>query len=307
MRPVLIVLLILAAAFGLLVTSKYWTDSGPGPVAGTDHAVEDSNPDGAVPRAPTGDGPVVTIFAAASTAAAIDEIGQIYERDVAVDIVVVPAASSVLARQIAQGAPADIFISANTEWANYLIEEGITNPESRRILMTNRLALVAPKTGEWSNEAGSGTVWNPDATLAEQLSTMISLGRLAICEPQNVPCGQYARQTLEALGLWTEARDNLAIGNNAEATLAWIERGEVPGGLVYMTDAVASKNVDLVTFVPDGLHHPILYDAVLLNKSDNHVWEFVKFMNTTLAQRVLMAAGFIPTEIVEINTRSESP
>jgi molybdate transport system substrate-binding protein len=303
MRQRLIVLILALGAVGLLAASLYWPD----PIPGSDQVVNAADSEALVPQAPKGDGPLITIFAAASTASTIEEIAQIYEQDNAVDITVVPAASSVLARQIAEGAPADIFISANTEWADYLIDQGITDPQSRRILMTNRLALVAPKSGEWSNEAGIGTSWDPEATLTEQISTMITLGRLAVCEPESVPCGQYAKQTLEALGLWTQAQHNLAISNNAQATLAWIERGEVPGGLVYMTEALASKGVDRVAFVPDGFHEPILYDGVLLNKEDSDVQAFAQFLQGTVALRILIAAGFIPTEIVEINTQSSAP
>jgi len=303
MRQRLIILLLAAAAVGLLVASLYWPD----PISDGVHSVAAAGPEDMVPQAPKGDGPQITIFAAASTASVIQDIAQIYEQDVAVDIIVVPAASSVLARQISEGAPADIFISANTQWTDYLINEGLADAESRRILMTNRLALVAPKKGEWSNEAGIGTSWDPKATLTEQLLTMIALGRLAICEPDSVPCGQYAKQTLKALGLWTRAQHSLAIGNNAQSTLAWIERGEVPGGLVYMTEVLASNDVELVTFVPDGFHEPILYDGVLLNTEDTHVRDFADYLQGTVAQRLLIAAGFIPTEIVEINTQLGMP
>jgi molybdate transport system substrate-binding protein len=287
------------AAIGLLAASITFPDATDDPtrdpnyVAPAPVAIE-------LPTPPRGDGPEVYVYAAASTNALLTELGQIYERDVAVDITIVTAASSVLARQIVEGAPAQIFISANTEWADYLVTEGVAQAEDRAALMGNRLALVVPTTGIWGNTgdpATGGPAHNADATLAEQIAAIIDKGRLAVCETKNVPCGQYARQSLEALQLWDKADRRLAIGNNARGTLAWVERGEVPGGIVYLTDAQNSDDVQIITFIPDGLHDPIQYEAVLIDADDEASQGFAAFLQSTVAQRIIIGAGFMPAGI----------
>ena len=287
------------AAIGLLAASMIFPDAttdpfrdpnyiAPGPVAEE------------LPVPPRGDGPEIYVYAAASTTALLTELGQVYERDVAVDITVVTAASSVLARQIVEGAPAQIFISANTDWADYLVAQGIASANDRHYLMANRLALIVPTTGTWRNTgdpANGGPAHDANATLAEQIAAIIDKGRLAVCETQNVPCGRYARQTLESLELWDQADRHLAIGNNARGTLAWVERGEVPGGIVYLSDAQHSDEVQIVTFIPDGLHDPIQYEAVLIDADDAASRGFAAFLQSTVAQRIIISEGFMPAGV----------
>jgi len=262
---------------------------------------------------PMGDGPEIHIYTAASVASLLAEIAQLYERDTPVDIVVVPAASSVLARQIVEGAPAQIFISANVEWAQYLLDRGEATEEDRHILMTNRLALVAPKSGPFGPDENLSDTTKPNinTTLSEKISHILGQGRLAVCETRNVPCGQYAKQTLKSLKLWNTARHNLTVGTNAQSTLAWVERGEVPGGLIYMTEAMASQKVNIISFIPDGFHDPIIYEALVIDTADedkdNAARAFIDFLQSTVVQRLLIDAGFIPAEIIDVKMQPEQP
>jgi molybdate transport system substrate-binding protein len=198
----------------------------------------------------------VLIFAAASTREAILSIAKLADDDLGIDLKASFAGSSALARQIESGAPADLFLSANAAWMDYLAASNAIEPRSRRDLIRNRLVLIAP--------AGSVPAGVPDPLSASaDLGSTLAGRRLAIAEPDSVPAGIYAKQALNALGLWAAVSHRLAPSADVRTALALVERGEAPLGIVYATDARAAPGVSVVSMIPDGSHQPIVYPIAL--------------------------------------------
>ncbi len=191
----------------------------------------------------------VIVFAAASMADAVQSLAARYNRRGDAEVVPSFAASSVLARQIENGAPADIYISANRRWMDYLDERGLVDAGSRCDLVSNRLVLIAPQ-----NSALSLRV-TPGFALADALGA----DRLAIGDPDHVPAGLYARQALESLGVWAQVEDRLVRTADVRAALAIVARGESAAGVVYATDAALSERVRIVDTFPPASHAPIVY------------------------------------------------
>ncbi len=197
-------------------------------------------------RAPgaAGEGPV-RIYAAASTTDALDEV--LAAQDVPERAVAVVGASSAMARQIAHGAPADLFLSANPEWMRHLQDGGHIGDQTTVDLLANQLVVVVPK--------GSGAAVALDQPGA--LAAAIGDGRLAVGDPSHVPAGVYAQAALSWLGEWEALAPRLARTADVRAALVLVERGEVPAGIVYATDAAASAGVDVAAVVPAAAHPPI--------------------------------------------------
>src|SRR5215475_6101268 len=172
------------------------------------------------------DGKLV-VFAAASLKDALDEVNAGYRREKGQETATSYAASSTLAKQIEAAAPADVFISADLDWMDYLAKKNLIKPETRANLLGNRLVLIAPV----NSAAKLGIA--PNFPLAQALGN----GRLAIADPNGVPAGRYAKTALESLGVWSSVADRLAPAENVRATLALVSRGEAPLGIVYQTDA----------------------------------------------------------------------
>ncbi len=212
----------------------------------------------------------VTLFAAASTIDAINEIAEAYASKTGGSIRPVVAASSTLARQIAQGAPADLFLSANVDWMDHLQQQGLVEASSRLALLSNRLVLVSPLGADLQIELAAG------AALAEALGD----GRLAIGDPAHVPAGIYARQALEALGLWAQVTDRLAQAGNVRMALALVDRGEAVAGIVYETDAAIADGVRVVAAFPETATPQIDYPLAIVegrgNSAVRKVYEFLK-------------------------------
>lgn len=200
----------------------------------------------------------VTVFAAASTKNAMDEIAQKYQEDTGNDLQVSLAGSSALARQIQQGAPADIFLSANVGWMDALEEDGLIVPESRSDLLTNSIVLV-------SSEGGDPVTISPELDLAG----MLGEGHLAMALVEAVPAGIYGKASLQALGMWEEIEPKVAQADNVRAALALVSSGEAPLGIVYSTDAVADANVSVLGTFPAASHPPIIYPVAAIRESDN--------------------------------------
>src|SRR5271166_4633998 len=169
----------------------------------------------------------VVIFAAASLKNALDDIQTQYERDTGKYVKISYAASSTLAKQIEAAAPADIFISADLDWMDYLAKRNLIKLETRANLLGNRLVLIAPV------DSIAKLSIAPNFPLAQALGN----GRLAIADPNGVPAGRYGKAALETLGVWSSVADKLAPAENVRATLALVSRGEAPLGIVYQTDA----------------------------------------------------------------------
>jgi molybdate transport system substrate-binding protein len=196
----------------------------------------------------------VTVFAAASLKEALDAAVKPFSDATGHKVVVSYAGSNALARQIEAGAPAAMFISADTDWVDYVQGKGLTLPETRRDLLTNDLVLIAPARSESKLAIAAGFA----------LGDALGSGRLAIANPDAVPAGKYGKAALTALGAWRGVERKLAPAENVRAALLLVSRGEAPFGIVYRTDALADPGVRIVDTFPAGSHPPIVYPLVLL-------------------------------------------
>lgn len=212
------------------------------------------------------------VFAAASLKNALDEANRDFH-----DIVVSYAASSALARQIERGAPAQVFISADLEWMDYLDEKGLTAPGSRRNLLGNRLVWIVPAAS---------------ATLSEPLQALGATGRLALADPQYVPAGKYARAALEKLGAWPAVSRRIAAAENVRAALALVARGESPLGIVYETDARDEPKVSIAARIDPRLHPAIIYPAAALRPAAPLAREYLDYLASPAAMAVFARHGF---------------
>ncbi|PZU10704.1 molybdate ABC transporter substrate-binding protein [Sphingomonas sp.] len=193
------------------------------------------------------------------------------------------AASSALARQIAAGAPADLFISADEPWMDYVEQRKLVTPGSRVALLTNALVLIAP--------AGP----TRPMPIRKGFPLAIALGRekLAMADPDAVPAGLYGREALTRLGIWAAISPKVARAENVRAALALVERGEAPYGIVYRTDAMASPAVKVVGTFPDESHAPIIYPAALLTGAKSaDAPAFLRFLGSAQAKAIFRRYGF---------------
>lgn len=199
----------------------------------------------------------VTVFAAASLKESMDEQAKQFEAGTGNKVIVSYGASNTLARQIEAGAPADIFISADLDWMDYLDQRHLIAPNARFDLLRNTLVLIAPLS------SGSTLRIGPDFGLAAALGTE----KLAMANPDSVPAGKYGKTALEKLRVWTSVEKQVARAENVRAALALVSRGETPFGVVYMTDALADNGVKVVDTFPPDSYPPIIYPAALLAAS----------------------------------------
>lgn len=224
----------------------------------------------------------VTVFAAASLKNALDEVNLAYDAQGGAMARASYASSSVIARQIEAGAPADIFISADTDWMDDLAKRGLIAPGSRFDLLSNRLVLIAPTDSQIRLRIAPGM----------KLAAALGGGRLAVGGP-DVPAGRYAEASLETLGVWPSVKDHLAPGENVRATLAFVARGEAPLGVVYETDALIEPAVKVVGVFPSSSHAPIIYPAALVAASRNPVARgYLAFLRSPRARAIFRRYGF---------------
>jgi molybdate transport system substrate-binding protein len=225
----------------------------------------------------------VTVFAAASVTNAITDIGNMFGGKGGGNVTPSFAASSTLAKQIENGAPANVFISADEEWMNYLSERRVIVPESRFNLLGNRMVLIAPA------DSSLKVAIKPGFPLAQ----LLGADRLATGDPDHVPVGKYAKTALEKLGTWKSVESKLARANDVRGALALVERGECPLGIVYSTDAAVSKKVKVVGTFPEDSHPPITYPAALVSGKDTPAARgFLDFLKTPDAKAVFIKYGF---------------
>jgi molybdate transport system substrate-binding protein len=225
----------------------------------------------------------VTVYAAASLTDALGELGKTYEAMGKGKIVASYASSSDLARQIEHGAPADLFISADQQWADYLDQRGLLDKTSRLDLLSNELVLVVPAASTATLAISS------NFKLAEALGD----SRLAVGDPDHVPAGIYARQSLEHLGVWAAVEPKLARAGSVRAALLFVERGDCPFGIVYRSDAQSDPKVKVIGVFPETSHSPVVYPAALI--TGHHVAaavEFLHFLTTPEAMAVFQRHGF---------------
>jgi len=193
------------------------------------------------------------VFAAASLKDAFDEAAQRFDADTGNRTTISYGASSALARQIEHGAPADIFVSADAEWMDYLDERKLIRTESRVNLLSNRLVLISPVASAIGIRIEHGF----------PIAGTLGRDRLAMADPDHVPAGKYGRAALESLGVWTLVSGKIARSENVRAALALVARGEAPLGIVYRSDALAERKVRIVDEFPASSHPRIVYPAAL--------------------------------------------
>jgi molybdate transport system substrate-binding protein len=225
----------------------------------------------------------VTVFAAASLKEALDAQAKAFEARSGDKVVVSYAASNALARQIEAGAGADIFVSADIDWMNYLDERKLIAPGTRVNLLRNTLVLVAP--------ADSKTTLR----IAPKFDLDGALGRdkLAMANPDSVPAGKYGRSALEALGVWSAVAPKVARADNVRAALVLVSRGEAPFGIVYATDALADKGVRIVDTFPADTYPPIVYPAAIVAASASPAARpLLDYLRSPSARAVWQTHGF---------------
>lgn len=225
-----------------------------------------------------------TVFAASSLTDVLGDIAALYARTGHPAPRFSFGASSALARQVDQGAPASVYLSADERWMNWLGERNLLIPGTRRNLLRNALVLIVPK-----DRAHTVTI-GPNLDVAALLGPD---GRLATGEPATVPVGIYAEQALRRLGLWDKVRPRLAPAENVRAALLLVERGEAAAGIVYATDAAASRNVAVAGTFPESSHDPITYPVALVRGGDTpEALAVLAFLEGPEARAVFERYGF---------------
>ena len=225
----------------------------------------------------------LTVFAAASLKEALDQEVAGFEADTDNKVVVAYAGSNALAKQIEAGAPADVFISADVDWVNYLEARALLRPGTRTDLLRNRLVLIAAAVSSASLRIAPGFA----------LVDALHGGRLAMANPDSVPAGKYGRAALRALGVWSAIEPHLARAENVRAALLLVARGEAPLGIVYATDALAEPKVRVVDTFPADSHAPIVYPiAIVASSRSPYAGRFVEYLKSPAARAIWTAHGF---------------
>jgi molybdate transport system substrate-binding protein len=224
----------------------------------------------------------ITVFAAASLKDAFDENAKAFQAQSGDRVVVSYAASSALAKQIEAGAPADLFISADLDWMDYLAQRRLIKTDTRRNLLRNRLVLIAPADSKVSVEIAPGF----------PLAGLLGNGRLAMANPDAVPAGKYGKASLEALGVWKDVQSKVASTENVRAALMLVSRGEAPLGIVYRTDAAADPKVRVAGIFPENTHPPIIYPIAVTVVGKPAAMAFVAWLNKPEARAIFQKHGF---------------
>jgi molybdate transport system substrate-binding protein len=224
----------------------------------------------------------VLVFAAASLQNVLDELAAPAQTATGARMRMSYAASSALARQVENGAPADLFISADLDWMNYLADRRLIRSESRVDLLGNQLVLITSKARPINLTIAPGF----------PLSKTLGQDRLALADPAAVPAGKYAREALTKLGVWDSVSRKLAPAENVRAALLLVSRGESPLGIVYRTDALADPGVAIVDTFPETTHSPIVYPAALTTTASGSAGKVLDFLKTPAARAVFDRNGF---------------
>ncbi|CAN5913360.1 molybdate ABC transporter substrate-binding protein [soil metagenome] len=226
----------------------------------------------------------LVIFAAASLKNALDEIAATWSKDTGKPAPKISyAASSALAKQIEQGAPADMFLSADLDWMDYVAGKNLIKADSRFNLLGNKIVLIAPKDSKITKLDVKGS----------DLAAALAGGKLSMANVEAVPAGKYGKAALEKLGAWNSVKDSIAQAENVRAALLLVARGEAPLGIVYSTDAAAEPTVKIVGAFPEESHPPIIYPAALLKESSNaDAKAFLDFLRTAKARASFEKQGF---------------
>src|SRR4051812_23013670 len=225
----------------------------------------------------------ITVFAAASMKNALDEVDAAYTARTGVKFSVSYAASSVLARQIEQGAPADVFVSADTDWMDYAISKKTINEPSRVNLLGNTIVLIAPKDSKLDNvNIGQGF----------DLAKLAGDGRIATGDVKSVPVGKYAKAALEKLGSWQAVEPKFAMADNVRAALTLVARNEAVLGIVYSTDAKVEPGVKIIGTFPADSHPAIIYPVAATTTAKPETSDYLAFLRSSAVKTILEKYGF---------------
>ena len=226
--------------------------------------------------------PPLTVFAAASLKNSLDAVDAAYAKATGRQVTASYAASSTLARQIEQGAPADVFVSADSDWMDDAEKHGAIAPGTRADILSNHLALIAPANSPVALHIA------PHFGLAQALGR----GRLAMAGAE-VPAGRYGRQALTALGVWPQVEAKVVYGDSVRAALAFVDRGEAPLGVVYDTDAKVDPGVRIVDLFPDDTHPRIVYPAAATRSGQlKAAVDYLQFLEGPQAGAIFRRFGF---------------
>jgi molybdate transport system substrate-binding protein len=226
----------------------------------------------------------ITVFAAASLRNALDDVDAAFTKDTGITATASYAASSALAKQIAEGAPADVFFSADPQWMDWLGARKLIAADTRANLLGNTLVLIAPKNAPLDHV---------DIAAGFDIAKLAGGGRIAVADVRAVPAGLYAKAALEKLGAWQAAQPKLAQAENVRAALSYVARGEAPLGIVYATDAKVEPRVKIVgTFPPDS-HSAIVYPAAAVKGHERErVTQYLQFLRGERAKAIFEKYGF---------------
>ncbi|MES2539718.1 MAG: molybdate ABC transporter substrate-binding protein [Pseudomonadota bacterium] len=224
----------------------------------------------------------VTVFAAASLKTALDQIAADWKGQTSTQVTLSYGGTPALAKQISEGAPADIFLSASKDWMDELQDMGLIRPDTRRDILGNQLILVAH---------GQARPVMIDGNL--DLPGLLEGGRLSMALVDAVPAGQYGKEALTSLGLWPAVEPSVVQTENVRAALHLVALGEAPLGIVYASDAVAETGVTVIGTFPSESHQPIVYPAALTNDAGPEAQAFLDHLSTPVAQAVFQANGFL--------------
>ena len=215
---------------------------------------------------------------------ALDDTDAAFTKATGVKVVAIYAASSALVKQIEQGAPADVFVSADLRWMDYAADHKLIKPDTRVNLLGNRLVLIAAKVSKLDKvDIGKGF----------DIAELAGDGRIAVADVMAVPAGLYAKAALESLGAWGAAEPKLAMAENVRATLAFVGRGETPVGIVYETDAKIEPSVKIVGVFPEDSHEPVTYPLAATTGTTNRaVMRYLTFLRSASAKAIFERYGF---------------
>jgi molybdate transport system substrate-binding protein len=225
----------------------------------------------------------VTVFAAASLKNALDAISAAWKAEAGKEAIISYAASSALAKQIEEGAPADVFISADLDWMAYLSERNLIRPDTEVRLLGNRIVLIAPADSTATAEIASGF----------DLAGLLGAGKLAMANVDSVPAGKYGKEALTSLDVWDGVAGNVAQAENVRAALALVSTGEAPLGIVYQTDAKSDPAVTVIGTFPEDSHAPIVYPAAETAEAKGaDAGAFLGYLKGPKARALFEAEGF---------------
>ena len=235
------------------------------------------------PKPAEAQGGDLVVFAAASLKNALDAIHAQWQKETGKSAKISYAASSALAKQIENGAPAQMFVSADLDWMDYVEKKNLIKPETRSNLLANRIVLIAPKDKAKAADIKPGF----------DLANVIGDGRLAIANVDSVPAGKYGKAALEKLGIWASVSGKLAQAENVRAALLLVSRGEAPAGIVYQTDAASDTGVTIIGTFPEDTHPPIVYPIALTTNATNpDAAAFLAYIKSGKAKPLFEALGF---------------